>query len=95
MTDDNGEPGVPSASSGQALARQAQARFSPSRSLRLRSVRDGREARRSTSLTDYFCVGAWFCGVSGGVAGVGVVCDFVCAGFTPENTDAGPVRRAA
>ena len=46
----------------------------------------------------YFCVGAWFCGTAGGAAGAGVVdgdCDFVCAGFTPENTEVGPVRRAA
>jgi len=46
-------------------------------------------------MTTYFCVGAWFCGAVGGADGVVVVCDFVCAGFTPENTDVGPVRRAA
>src|ERR1019366_4477399 len=45
----------------------------------------------------YFCVGAWFCGTVGGADGAtGVAgCDFVCAGFTPESTDVGPVRRAA
>ena len=45
----------------------------------------------------YFCCGAWFCGTVGGAEGLtGVAgCDFVCAGFTPESTDVGPVRRAA
>ena len=47
--------------------------------------------------TNYFCVGAWFCGTVGGAdGGAGVAgCDFVCDGFTPESTDVGPVRRAA
>ena len=84
--------------------RQAQGKLPPAR-LRLGSHsaevcdsdqgQDGRDACRSTPLTNYFCVGAWFCGAVGGAVGVGVVCDFVCAGFTPENTDDGPVRRAA
>ena len=53
----------------------------------------GEDARRSTN---YFCVGAWFCGTVGGAAGAGVAgCDLVCDGFTPESTDVGPVRRAA
>ncbi len=51
-------------------------------------VMDGRDARRS--ITNYFCVGAGFCGAAG-VAG----CDFVCPAFTSENTDVGPVFRAA
>ena len=83
MTNDNGEPGVP--------ARPAQALFFTRQLCDSAQGQDGRDARRSTPLTNYFCVGAWFCGADG----VGVVCDFVCAGFTPENTDAGPVRRAA
>lgn len=87
MTDNEWRAGRPRpAGSGQALTRQKSA--TPLR-------QDRRDARRSTPLTDYFCVGAWFCGAAGGADGVGVVCDFVCAGFTPENTDAGPVRRAA
>jgi hypothetical protein len=46
--------------------------------------------------TPYFCVGAWFCGTVGGAAGAGVAgCDLVVAGFTPENTEVGPVFRAA
>ena len=43
-----------------------------------------------------YCLGAWFCGTVGGAEGAGVAgCDFVCAGFTPENTEVGPLRRAA
>jgi hypothetical protein len=57
--------------------------------------------RRASSpgspLASYFWVGAWFCGTVGGAEGAAGVagCDFVCAGFTPESTDVGPVRRAA
>jgi hypothetical protein len=51
----------------------------------------GRTGAPGSPLANYFCVGAWFCGTVGGADGAG--CDFVC--FTLENTDVGPVRRAA
>src|ERR1039458_7018640 len=51
----------------------------------------GRAGAPRFPLANYFCVGAWFCGTVGGADGA--ACDFVC--FTPENTDVGPVRRAA
>ena len=53
-------------------------------------------AGQNTAIThaNYFCVGAWFCGTVGGAEGA-AGCDFVCAGFTPESTDVGPVLRAA
>ena len=57
----------------------------------------GDGARFATNNDNYFWVGAWFCGTVGGAAGAGcdlVVCELVCA-FTPENTEVGPVRRAA
>jgi len=57
----------------------------------------GRAGTPGSPLATYFCVGAGFCGAAGGAEGVvGVAgCDFVCAGFTPESTDADPVLRAA
>jgi hypothetical protein len=57
----------------------------------------GRAETPDSPRSGYFCVGAGFCGAAGGAEGaVGVAgCDFVCAGFTPESTDVGPVRRAA
>jgi len=54
----------------------------------------GRAGTPGSPPANYFCVGAGFCGAAGGAAGV-VDCDLFCAGFTPESTDVGPVRRAA
>ena len=59
--------------------------------------RRGRAGTPGSPLTNYFCVGAGFCGAGGGAEGVvGLAgCDFVCVDFNPESADAGPVRRAA
>src|ERR1700676_4454640 len=57
----------------------------------------GRARTPVSPLASYSFFGAWFCGTVGGAEGAAGVagCDFVCAGFTPERTDVGPVRRAA
>src|SRR5271154_6321544 len=77
----------------RASLRQAQGRLSPVMYM-LGLAGRGRPALRH----HYFCVGAWFCGTVGGADGAGVTgFDFVCVCvcLTPENTDVGPVRRAA
>src|ERR1700687_2759860 len=53
----------------------------------------GRTGTPGSPPANYFCVGAGFCGATGGGAGGGR-CGFVWPGLTPESTDVGPVRRA-